>query len=192
MSKIAIFGGSFDPVHKAHIQISEAVLKTFNLKKLIFVVSYTPPHKDKQYANVKDRVEMLRLATKNLNNVEVSLYEAEKQNIVYSYQTLDYFQKMYQPDEICMVIGSDSLADLPTWKNIDYLASKYKFIVARRPGICVNSDTKYLDRCIFVYKEIANISSSLVRCCLKNNKQEASKMLCASVYNYIIENGLYK
>jgi nicotinate-nucleotide adenylyltransferase len=192
MNKIAIFGGSFDPVHKAHIQISKLVLEIFNLQTLIFVVAYAPPHKNKQYADVKDRIEMLKLATRNLEHVEISLYEAEKQSVVYSYQTLDYFQKIYPLNEIFMVIGSDSLVDLPTWQNIYYLTSKYKFIVIRRPGIYVNANTKYLNRCIFVDKEVADISSTLVRYCLKNDKAKVLKMLYADVYNYIIENGLYK
>ncbi|MDR1523575.1 MAG: nicotinate (nicotinamide) nucleotide adenylyltransferase [Endomicrobium sp.] len=192
MNKIAIFGGSFDPVHKAHIQISKLVLETFNLKKLIFVVAYAPPHKNKQYAGVKDRIEMLRLATKNLEHIEISLYEAEKQSVVYSYQTLDYFQRTYPLSEIFMIIGSDSLIELHAWENIDYLTSKYKFIVVKRSGICIDAATKYLDRCIFVDKEIVDFSSTLVRYYLKNDKAKASKMLCKDVYNYITENGLYR
>ncbi|MDR1418702.1 MAG: nicotinate (nicotinamide) nucleotide adenylyltransferase [Endomicrobium sp.] len=192
MSKIAIFGGSFDPVHKAHIQIAKDVLETFNLNKLIFVVAYNPPHKDKQYADVKDRIEMLRLATKDLEHVEISLYEAEKQKIVYSYQTMDHFQKIYSLSEIFMVIGSDSLVDLPIWENVDYLTSKYKFIVVRRPGVCVDANTKYLNRCVFVDKEIADFSSTLVRYYLKNDKTKALKMLRRNVYNYIAEKELYK
>jgi nicotinate-nucleotide adenylyltransferase len=192
MTKIAIFGGSFDPVHKAHIQMAKDVLKVFNLKKLIFVVAYIPPHKNKQYADIKDRIEMLRLATKNLEHVKISLYEAEKQSVVYSYQTLDYFQKIYPLSEIFMVIGSDSLVELPTWVNIDYLTSKYKFIVFKRHGIGIDANTKYLNRCIFVDKKIADFSSTLIRHYLKNDKAKALKMLCTDVSNYITENVLYK
>ncbi|MDR0723575.1 MAG: nicotinate (nicotinamide) nucleotide adenylyltransferase [Endomicrobium sp.] len=192
MSKIAIFGGSFDPVHKAHIQIVQAVLQTLNLKKLIFVIAYIPPHKNKLYANIKDRIAMLSLATKSLNNIEISLHEAKQQSIVYSYQTLDYFQEIYPSDEVLMVLGSDSLVDLSNWKNIDYLTSKYKFIVVKRAGIYVYANTKYFNKCIFIDKEIEDISSTLVRAYLKSDKSKALEILNSNVYEYIFRKGLYQ
>ncbi|MDR3256460.1 MAG: nicotinate (nicotinamide) nucleotide adenylyltransferase [Endomicrobium sp.] len=192
MSKIAIFGGSFDPVHKSHIQIAELALQSFGLKKLIFVIAYTPPHKTKQYATIEDRISMLKLITKNLQKTEINLYEVQKQKVVYSYQTLDYFQKLYPVDEIYMIIGSDSLLDLPTWKNINYLAKCYKFIVAKRPGIKINKNTKYLDRCIFIDKETENISSTEIRKIIKEDYLKVASLLDEKVYNYIIQNRLYK
>ena len=192
MNKIAIFGGSFDPVHKAHRQIAKVVLQTLTLKKLIFVIAHVPPHKNRVYADIEDRIVMLRLATKDLNRIEISLYEAKQQNTVYSYQTLDYFQEIYPLYEILMVIGSDSLVDLPNWKNIDYVANKYKFIVVKRAGVYIDTNTKYFNKCIFIDKEIPDISSTLVRTYLKNDKTKVLKMLCTDVYNYIAENGLYK
>jgi nicotinate-nucleotide adenylyltransferase len=192
MSKIGIFGGSFDPVHKAHIQIAEAVLQTLNLKKLIFVIAHRPPHKNKLYAGIEDRIKMLRLASRSLNRIEISLYEAELQSTVYSYQTLDYFQKIYPLDEILMVIGSDSLIDLPNWENIDYVVSKYKFIIVKRVGVYVDANTKYFNKCIFIDKQIQDVSSTLVRAYLKNDKSKASEILNNEIYEYIIRNGLYQ
>ncbi|MCA6079603.1 MAG: nicotinate (nicotinamide) nucleotide adenylyltransferase [Endomicrobium sp.] len=192
MDKIAIFGGSFDPVHKSHIQIAKLAFKSLDLKKLIFVIAYTPPHKIKQYAHIKDRISMLKLAAGNIQKAEISLYEAQKLETVYSYQTLDYFQNLHPADEIYMVIGSDSLLDLPTWKNIDYLASRYKFIVAKRSGIEINKNVKYLDRCVFIDKGIEDISSTIIRKLIKEEHKKAAPLLSEKVYNYIIQNGLYK
>jgi nicotinate-nucleotide adenylyltransferase len=192
MHKIAIFGGSFDPVHKSHIQTAELAFKSFNLKKMIFVIAYTPPHKTKQYAYIEDRISMLKLATGNMQKTEISLYEAQKLEMVYSYQTLDYFNNLYTKDEIYMVIGSDSLLDLPNWKNIDYMAGRYKFIVAKRPGFEVNENVKYLDRCVFIDKETEDISSTEIRRFVKEDYKKAVSLLDKKVYNYIIQNGLYK
>jgi nicotinate-nucleotide adenylyltransferase len=192
MHKIAIFGGSFDPVHKSHIQTAELAFKSFNLKKMIFVIAYTPPHKTKQYAYIEDRISMLKLVAGNMQKTEISLYEAQKLETVYSYQTLDYFNSLYPEDEIYMVIGSDSLSDLPTWKNIDYMAGRYKFIVAKRPGFEVNKNVKYLDRCVFIDKETEDISSTEIRRLLKEDYKKAASLLDKKVYNYIIQNGLYK
>jgi nicotinate-nucleotide adenylyltransferase len=192
MYKIAIFGGSFDPVHKSHIQIAELAFKSLNLKKMIFVIAYISPHKTRQYAYIEDRIFMLKLAAENLQKTEFSLYEAQKHGMVYSYQTLDYFNSLYPEDDIYMIIGSDSLLDLPTWKNIDYMAGRYKFIVAKRPGFGVNRNVKYLDRCVFIDKETEDISSMEIRRLIKENYKKAAPLLDKNVYNYIIKNGLYK
>lgn len=192
MSKIAIFGGSFDPVHKSHIQIANLALKCFDLEELIFVVAYAPPHKKKQYADIEDRISMLRLVTYNVSKSRISCCESQNRGMVYSYQTLDYFQNLYSSDEIYMVIGSDSLLSLSTWKNIDYIVTHYKFIIARRPNIKIGSDTKYLDRCVFIDKEIENISSTRIRELIKLDRIEASSLLNRKVYDYILQKQLYR
>jgi nicotinate-nucleotide adenylyltransferase len=192
MNKIAIFGGSFDPIHRSHIQIAKVVLESVDCKKLIFVVAYAPPHKIRQYVCIEDRLYMLKLATKNMRQIEINLYEAQKHKIVYSYQTLDYFQSLYPKDDIYMVIGSDSLLDLPTWKNIDYLVNHYKFIVVKRSKIEIIKNTKYLGKCILIDKEIENISSTEVRELIKEDSEKAASLLDKEVYNYIVQNKLYK
>jgi nicotinate-nucleotide adenylyltransferase len=193
MHKIAVFGGSFDPVHKSHIQTAELTFKSFDLKKMLFVIAYAPPHKKKQYANIGDRISMLKLAVRNLQKTEINLYEAQKLEVVYSCQTLDYFNSLYPEDEIYMVIGSDSLLNLSTWKNIDYMASRYKFIVAKRPGFEVNKSVKYLDRCVFIDNETEDISSTEIRRLVKKEDyKKAALLLDKKVYNYVIQNGLYK
>ncbi|GMO65317.1 MAG: nicotinate-nucleotide adenylyltransferase [Endomicrobiia bacterium] len=192
MSKIAIFGGSFDPVHKSHIQIADLAVKCFDLEELIFVVAYAPPHKKKQYADIEDRISMLRLVTYNVSKIRISCCEAQKREVVYSHQTLDYFQNLYSSDEIYMVIGSDSLLSLSTWENIDYIVTRYKFIIARRHNIKISNDTKYLDRCVFINNEIENISSTRIRELIKLGHIEASSLLDSRVYDYIIQKRLYR
>jgi nicotinate-nucleotide adenylyltransferase len=194
MDRIAVFGGSFDPVHKAHIQLVRFALDSCDFKKVIFVIAYTPPHKSKQYASIDDRVEMLKLAinTCQKTEVEISLYEVTKKQVVYSYQTLDHFQNLYPDDEIHMVIGSDSLLELPAWKNIDYLASRYKFMVVNRPGVNISKDTKYLDRCIFAKNETEHISSTEIRQMIKENSIKVKMLLDERVYEYIVKRQLYK
>jgi nicotinate-nucleotide adenylyltransferase len=191
MNKVAVFGGSFDPIHKSHIQLVKFALESCVFKKVIFVIAYAPPHKSKQYANIDDRVAMLKLATKDLPQTEISLYEASKKEVMYSYQILDYFQSLYPSDEIYMIIGSDSLLDLPTWKNIGYLVSRYKFMVVKRPGIEIKKDTKYIDRCIFAQNEAEDISSTRIRQMIKENSKNVEVFLDKKIYSYIVERRLY-
>ncbi|MCL2145174.1 MAG: nicotinate (nicotinamide) nucleotide adenylyltransferase [Endomicrobia bacterium] len=192
MNKIVIFGGSFDPVHKAHIDMAKETLKLQGVGKVIFVPAYIPAHKTSQFADINDRIAMLKLAVNNIEKTEISFFEAEKQDIVYSYQTLDYFKSLYPDNEILMLIGSDSLKDLPTWKNIEYLASQYKFIVAKRPGSVIEKGTKFLDRCIFPDIPAKDISSTLIRKLLKENDEQVKELLDGNVYDYIKARGLYK
>ncbi|MDR3071761.1 MAG: nicotinate (nicotinamide) nucleotide adenylyltransferase [Endomicrobium sp.] len=192
MGKVAIFGGSFDPVHKAHLQIAQLALQCFDLKKIVFVISSISPHKTEYYAKLENRISMLKLVTKDMQRTDLSLYEAQRQKIGYSYQTLDYFHSLYPTDEICMIIGSDSLLSLPTWKNIDYLVKQYRFIVAKRPKIKINKDTKYLDRCVFIDKVIQDVSSTQIRTLIKEDSTKVTSFLDKNVYAYIIQNGLYR
>ncbi|MDR1695476.1 MAG: nicotinate (nicotinamide) nucleotide adenylyltransferase [Endomicrobium sp.] len=193
MEKIAVFGGSFDPPHKAHVQIAKEALKAFDLKKVIFVPAYAAPHKTKQYADISDRIEMLKiaLASENPDKTEIGLYEARQRRKVYSYETLDHFKKIYPDNEIFMIIGSDSLLDLPGWKNIEYLASQYKFIVAKRPGAVIEEGTKFTDRCLFIDKETEDISSSEIRGLISKNDGSVLDFIDEKVYGYIKERKLY-
>ncbi|AKL98381.1 nicotinate (nicotinamide) nucleotide adenylyltransferase [Endomicrobium proavitum] len=191
MKKIAIFGGSFDPVHNAHVQIAKLAVQSFGLDKIIFVIAYAPAHKTKQYADISDRSKMLELAVNGLPKTEISFFEAEQKTTVYSYQTLDHFQNLYPNDEIFMIIGSDSLLELPAWKNINYLAQKYKFIVAKRPNTEISKDTPYYNRCIFIETPAKDISSTEIRKMISQNDKKAAELLDDKVYGYIKEHNLY-
>ncbi|MCL2390824.1 MAG: nicotinate (nicotinamide) nucleotide adenylyltransferase [Endomicrobia bacterium] len=193
MGKIAVFGGSFDPPHKAHIQIAKEALSSFDLKKIIFVIAYAPPHKVKLYADISDRIAMLKLAleSESPEKTEIGYYEVEQGRKVYSYETLDHFKKIYPDDEIFMIIGSDSLLDLPNWKNIEYLASQYKFIVAKRPGAVIERGTKFLERCLIIDKEMRDISSTEIRDLVSKNNGLAADFTDEKVYDYIKKQKLY-
>ncbi|MDR2771976.1 MAG: nicotinate (nicotinamide) nucleotide adenylyltransferase [Elusimicrobiota bacterium] len=190
MAKIIVFGGSFDPVHNAHIEMAELVNISFAPSKIIFVPAFLAPHKMCHFAPAADRVEMLKIALKNIPNVEINLYEMKQETKIYSYQTLDYFKSCYPKDEILMIIGSDALLSLSTWKNIDYIVKNYRFVVAKRKDVVITPQTKFLDRCLFIDKEIDNVSSTQIRN-LVRSKKFLSNYLNKEVYNYIINHGLY-
>lgn len=192
MDKIAVFGGTFDPVHIAHTDIAKEALKMANIKKVVFVPAYTPAHKEKQFADIKDRMAMLKLAINNIKRTEISFFEVEKQGVVFSYQTLDYFKSLYPKNEIVMIIGSDSLKELDSWKNAPYLIKTYRFLVAKRPGITIDNNLKYLDRCIFMDVFMKDISSTQIRELIKNGDEKVQEFLNRNVYEYIKEYGLYK
>jgi nicotinate-nucleotide adenylyltransferase len=192
VKKLAIFGGSFDPIHNAHIQMSLFALKNFELSKLIFVPAFMSPHKTNQdYAPAKDRLKMLELASKHIPKTDISTYEIEKNEPVFTYQTLDYFQAIYDSYEIYMLLGSDSFLNLQFWKKIDYIASKFRFIVAKRLDYPIVETSKFLNICEFLGEGIENISSSQIKFLIKNKDENVKNFLDKKVCTYITQKRLY-
>ncbi len=118
MQKIAIFGGSFDPVHTEHVRLVEAAIEGLGLDKLLIMPAFAPPHKPgKELAPDTHRLAMCRLAFSHLEKVEISDYEIAQRGTSYTYLTCRYFRKMYPDAEIFWLVGTDMLRDFPTWKN---------------------------------------------------------------------------
>ena len=118
MEKIAIFGGSFDPVHTEHVRLVEAAIEGLGLDKLVVMPAFAPPHKPgKTLAPDCDRLQTCRLAFSHLPKVEISDYEIAQKGTSYTYLTCRYFREKYPSAEIFWLVGTDMLRDVPTWKN---------------------------------------------------------------------------
>ncbi|WP_413854564.1 nicotinate (nicotinamide) nucleotide adenylyltransferase [Candidatus Ruminimicrobium bovinum] len=190
MADIAIFGGSFDPVHNAHIETALLALKEFNLKSVIFVPAYLPPHKVKLQASQTDRVNMLKLAIKNFNELSIDLFEVNSKKVIYTYQTLDYLQKQ-TTDKIKLLVGSDSYIKLGTWKNIDYIAQNFGFLTLQRGDIKIDSTGKYYPFTTVGKTVVENISSTKIKQMLKEKDINVTKYIPNDVFEYIRKHKLY-
>ena len=146
---LGVLGGSFDPVHNAHLNMADTALKEFDLDKIIFVPAYIPPHKLKLIASEKDRYNMLSEVIKDNNKYEIDTFEIDSKKVIYSYQMLDYIKSRHNVDSIKMIIGADSFNQLPDWKNIEYISEKYGFIVFPRPNINIDVQSPYYKYCCF-------------------------------------------
>ena len=133
---IAIFGGSFDPVHLGHIEIVRKALKDKDIDKIIIIPNYLNPLKNSFSAPPELRLKWLKEVFSDLN-VEVSDFEIKKNRPVYSIETIKYFKPKY------FIIGSDNLKTLDKWKNIDEILKEVEFIVAKRGKIDKNLLKKY-------------------------------------------------
>lgn len=132
--KIGIMGGTFDPVHIAHLILAENVCDICGLDKVIFIPSGNPPHKDPAHASASDRYEMVRLAVSENPHFDVLPIERDRKGPSYSVLTIRELHCMYPDDRLYFLIGSDELAILNSWYMIDEIISMCGFIAVGRPG----------------------------------------------------------
>ncbi len=116
--KTAIYGGSFNPVHNEHINIVRAAIESLGLDRVIVIPTFISPHKKGTlFIRARDRLEMCRLAFKDIEGVEVSDYEIKRGGVSYSYLTCRHFKKLYPEDELYFIIGADMLESFHLWRE---------------------------------------------------------------------------
>jgi len=140
--RIAIFGGSFDPIHNGHLAVARAADRRFNFDEIHFIPASRPPHKLKQHlAPFPHRYAMVALACTEHPHFVPSLAEAGEDfagtQLHYSVDTVRYFRHAYHGagDRIFFIIGADAFLDIPMWKEYESLLGLCDFIIANRPGI---------------------------------------------------------
>ena len=132
--RIAIFGGSFDPIHVAHVTVVQEALKNLEIDKIIVIPTYLNPFKSSFYLNPETRFKLLEKVFKEFEKVQVCDYEINQQKISYSIDTVNYLKNLYKPSKIYFIIGEDNLESLDKWYKIDKLRSLVEFVVASRKG----------------------------------------------------------
>lgn len=133
--KTAIFGGTFDPIHCAHLTIAREAAARFALDRVLFVVAANPPHKPgATVASYEDRYRMVELACQGEPLLEPSRLE-EGAERSYSINTIHRVRSMQDPsDELYFIIGSDAFAKIRSWYRWEDVVRSVDFIVVTRPG----------------------------------------------------------
>ena len=133
---IAIFGGSFNPVHMGHHEIVLFLLESLGFRKVIMVPAHQNPLKDSPPIIPESvRWQMLLNTFHAHDSVDVSDFEIQSQKVSYSYKTLNYFNKIYPEDRLFLILGEDSFASFPQWVNIETILSLSKILVFPRPDL---------------------------------------------------------
>lgn len=116
--RLGIFGGTFDPVHYAHLLLAESCREQLKLDQVWFLPAAVPPHKQqRELAPADARVEMLELAIAGQAAFQVSKYEIERGGVNYTADTLSHFKSEDPQRELFFLMGADSLKDLPNWRD---------------------------------------------------------------------------
>lgn len=198
LSRIGVFGGTFDPVHNGHLHIAESVREALNLDHIIWVPAGRPPHKSGQIVSSDaDRLAMLELALGNSSRDQISTVEIDRAGPSYTADTLEQLQRTLSPASLVFLLGEDSLRDLPTWCDPDRILGAADLAVAGRPGIDADVDSlirvlpALAGRLTVVPMEELPISSSDVRQRVAESKPIDHLVPCA-VAEYIARQGLYR
>lgn len=133
---LGVFGGTFDPPHVGHLILAGEALHQLQLSRVLWVLTPQPPHKpDQPITPLYHRIEMLKRAIGSAPGFEFSNVEIERPGPHYSLDTIDLLQMRHPKSPLVMLIGGDSLRDLPSWHQPEELVTAvYAFGVMRRPG----------------------------------------------------------
>lgn len=131
--RIGIFGGSFDPIHFGHLLLAEAAKEACNLNAVWFVPAPSPPHKQGQsLLPIRNRIEMLELATAGLPDFVVRDLESGREGPSYTVDTLASLKEGDAERELFFIMGADSLTDLPTWRHPERIAELAEIVAVNR------------------------------------------------------------
>ena len=141
MTRIAFYGGSFDPVHRGHLAIASRLIMLFDLDEFVFVPAYHAPHKKRLAPTpALDRYAMLALATNNEPFISVSKIEIEIPEKPYTVDTLERLNELLPDAQLFFVMGADSWRDIRTWREWEKVLMLTNHIVVTRPGYEINAD----------------------------------------------------
>jgi nicotinate-nucleotide adenylyltransferase len=133
--RLGIFGGSFDPVHYGHLLLAESCREERQLDQVWFMPAAVPPHKRPgAVASAAQRVDMLRLATGGNEAFLVSTIEIDRGGVSYTVDTLEAIRREQPEAELFFLMGADSLAELPTWREPARICELASPIVVGRAG----------------------------------------------------------
>ena len=191
MSRIGIYGGTFDPVHHGHLITAQSVRELRNLDKIIFIPSFISPHKEEfKISDAVHRINMLKIAIKNIDYFDWSDFEISRENVSYTIDTLHEMKKHY--DEIELILGADNMKTFYKWRSPEEIIKLATLIVLRRrtdyePG----GDNNYEKNAVFLETPRIDISGTIIRQRVRQGLP-IDFLVTRGVKEYIYDLKLYK
>ena len=193
MSGPVIFGGTFDPIHTAHMILAEWAADFLGGGGVLFVPAARPPHKsDRTLSPAEDREAMVRLAVEGNRRFALSRVEFEREGSSFAIDTIRQIRESASGKRPVYMIGGDSLVDLPGWKDPDAILEEAEVVVVPRPGFDLDSISPGLrGRVRFLPAPLLEISATMIRERVRRG-ESIRYMVPDRVREYIEARGLYR
>lgn len=192
--KIGIMGGTFDPIHNAHIITARFAAEQYGIERMMFMTSGNPPHK----SGVTDKYIRNRMTELGVDGeFEVNTYETDKTDYSYTLHTLRHFKETNPNDDIYFIIGEDSLRDIGKWHKPQEILKLCTLLVFPRTSLkslnelIKQTETELDGEILPVDSPVMELSSTMIRRRIEDGKS-VKHMIPDKVLEYIEENGLYK
>ncbi len=203
MKQIGVFGGSFDPPHRAHYRVAHAACRQLNLDRLLWLPARQPPHKpDRRLAQPLDRLNMVRLMTRDVPEFAVDSREIDRLEPSWTILTLESLREDYPDAHFWLIVGSDNLDGFTSWREPERIQELASLAVYLRPpeplaagasapvssgaeSSAAPPDARQIQGATI------NISSTNIRERLRRG-ESTKDMLLPAVLHYITQNGLYQ
>lgn len=189
MKRVAIFGGTFDPIHLGHLEMAQVAREKSELDRVIFMPCLQSPFKGRAAASGRQRHEMIKLALagKGFDDwAEVSDFEISQPGPSFSWKTVEHFRELAGSEgtRLNWILGTDQWDQIDRWARADYLRDALHFIVFTRCGSGIRERDGYHYQAI----EFSHPASATR---IREEVEKCSKWLPGSVYQYIREQDLY-
>ena len=146
--KIALYLGSFNPFHNGHLEVVKTALNDFKMNKVVIVPTMQNPWKKEKVLDIDKRADIIHnsmvkelFCITNKNKIKISAIEKELIPPYYSYATLHALKNKYCNDEVFVLVGSDTIKDIPNWMNGGAIIQDYDFLIVDRPKNSISSSS---------------------------------------------------
>ena len=165
-NRIGIFGGSFDPPHKGHLEISKIAIKELSLAKIYWCVTKKNPFKNKTFFSLSERIKKSKNITKKIKKIKIKYFD-EKIKSTNTIDLIKHLNKTKPKNIFFLIIGSDNLINFHKWKEWKLLAKLTEIVVFSRKDYDIKAKksviVKKLKKIIFIKNKQINISSTQIR-----------------------------
>lgn len=185
--KIGLFGGSFNPIHNAHVKLASTICKEAGLDEVWFLVTPHNPLKQQEgLIDEKDRLAMARLALEKEPNLKASDYEFHLERPSFTWNTLQHLSKEYPENEFYIIIGGDNWEIFNHWAHHEEILRDYHIIVYPRKDSLMDTTSLPPSVSIIRMPEM-DISSTMIREMLRNG-EDISPYVSPKVAEYLHKN----
>jgi len=191
--RIALYGGTFDPVHLGHLEIGRRVSQLFEIEKVLFIPAQMAPHKiGRPVTEPIHRYAMLALATQDDPRLAISTFELDAPDRRYTVDTVEHFQRTLGDDvELFFIMGADSWSEITTWREWERLLTLINYIVVTRPGY--EPGTAHGPNIFFTDVVMNDVSATSIRRLAREGRmEELAGLVPGPVLEYIKKYGIYQ